>query len=801
MITNINNIPKELTKLKQWCVFKIQPPRKEGQHKGKIPINPITGKGASSNDPTTWCSFETASNALKQNNNYDGVGFFFNNDYIGIDIDDISEEIEKFKHNPTNPNSLIYWLNGLIAHSYLEVSQSGKGIHAIVKGKYPFDTNRRGSYEIYGKERFFALTGNILNTQKEIKLISKKNLKELYMSTVGKKQNNTPVETRNSIPNSNNLSIDEIINKMCASSNGVKIKHLMNGEYDYKSQSEADIALCNYLAFWTNKDAEKMDAIFRQTKLMRPKWDKKDGATTYGQRTIDKAITDTTETFNSSRDATAKDVYGFNHDTNTINQLKATLRQQGLEQTQLIKEQNIADGHPQKKAILNFRRVTSILEKYILWAVVGNNQDEWQKSALYFYNPESGIYEKNNLLIEELINTVEPQITEKNIKEVKSKLRIEGKRKYLTNNSNLYVLGNGIFDAKKHQLLNYSPKFVFTSKIAVNYNPNAQEPKFDNWSFSKWINEDIAENKEDKIKLIWQTFKAVVNSNYSYHSAVFLLDAKHGSAGKGTFEQLLENIAGEGNYASIKLNEFEKDAILATIVNKPLVIGDDNDPNKPIDSSERFKSASTGDSIPINDKYEKAYSYKPTCLIVQSLNDLPKFKDNSDATYRRIRVIKFNKHYAENASNRKIKDEYIYNKDLLEWIVKTAIDVKIDGVMVHTEESNAILKENKIDSEPFLQFVNDIVILNENGYRFQDTTYQAYRTWYKNTGHNIFCLESFRDFNKKMREHGFKQRRRMRGNHKLQVWLNIQLNTDSMNLTYMDLKDTKDTKDTKDINH
>lgn len=733
MITNINNIPKELTKLKQWCVFKIQPPRKEGQHKGKIPIN---------------------------------------------------------------PNSLIYWLNGLIAHSYLEVSQSGKGIHAIVKGKYPFDTNRRGSYEIYGKERFFALTGNILNAQKEIKLISKKNLRELYISTVGKKQNNTPVETRNSIPTGNNLSTDEIVNKMYASSNGVKIKHLMNGEYDYNSQSEADIALCDYLAFWTNKDAAKMDTIFRQSKLMRDKWDKKDGTTTYGQRTINKAIADTTETFNSSRDATAKDVYGFNQDNKTIKQIKATLRSEGLEQRQLIKEQNIADGHPQKKAILNFRRVTSILEKYILWAVVGNNQDEWQKSALYFYNPESGIYEKNNLLIEELINTVEPQITEKNIKEVKSKLRIEGKRKYLTNNSNLYVLGNGIFDAKKHQLLDYSPKYVFTSKIAVNYNSNAQEPKFDNWSFSKWINEDIAENKEDKIKLIWQTFKAVVNSNYSYHSAVFLLDAKHGSAGKGTFEQLLENIAGEGNYASIKLNEFEKDAILATIVNKPLVIGDDNDPNKPIDSSERFKSASTGDSIPINDKYEKAYSYKPTCLIVQSLNDLPKFKDNSDATYRRIRVIKFNKHYAENASNRKIKDEYIYNKDLLEWIVKTAIDVKIDGVMVHTEESNAILKENKIDSEPFLQFVNDIVIPNENGYRFQDTTYQAYRTWYKNTGHNVIYLESFRDFNKKMREHGFKQSRKTRDNHKLQVWLNIQLNTDSMNLTYMDLKDTKDTKDT-----
>lgn len=790
MITQVDNIPEELKKLKQWCVYSIVQPKKQGQHKGKIPINPITGKGASSTDSNTWVDFKTAVNKSKK---YDGLGFFFNNNYIGVDIDDIPEEIKKFSQAPTDPNNLINWLNGLTNHSYLEVSQSGKGIHAIVKGKYKLDKNRRDNFEIYNNGRFFALTGNILNDQKDVKAISKKKFEELYYSTVGKNTHPTSVETSD-IPSGNNLSIDEIINKMYASSNGVKIKHLMNGEYDYKSQSEADIALCDYLAFWTNKDSKKMDAIFRQSKLMRDKWDKKDGATTYGQRTINKAIADTIETFNSSRDTTAKNVYGFNQDNTTIKQLKNILHSEGLEQRQLIKEQNIADGHPNKKVILNFRRVTSILEQHIIWAVVGNNQDDWQKSALYFYNPESGIYEKNNLLIDELINTVEPQITDKNIKEVKSKLKIEGKRKLLTNNPNLYVLGNGIFDANQHKLLDYSPKFVFTSKIAVNYNPHAQEPKFDNWCFSKWINEDIAQGKKDKITLIWQTLKAVVNSNYSYHSAVFLLDDANGSAGKGTFEQLLENIAGENNYASIKLNEFEKDAILATIVNKPLVIGDDNDPKKPIDSSERFKSSATGDPIVINDKYEKAYSYKPTCLIIQSLNDLPKFKDNSDATYRRIRVIKFTKHYTENANNRRVKDEYIFNKELLEWIVKKAIDVKIDGVMIHTKESDAILKENQIDSDPFLQFANDVIVPTESGYRFQDTTYQAYRTWFKNTGHE-FGIESSIKFNKRMRkEQHIKQDRKWRDGHKLQVWLNIKLNTDSGSLNKMDIKDINGTQ-------
>ena len=481
----------------------------------------------------------------------------------------------------------------------------------------------------------------------------------------------------------------------------------------------------------------------------------------------------------------------FNNSPISLTYLKSILKNDGRERRQLLKDKS---DKKDKNIILSMRTVTNILEDHIIWAVLGNDKEDWQKSALYFYNTESGIYEKNTLLIEELINIVEPQITERNIKEVKSKLRIESKRLFLTNDPNLYALGNGIFDAKKHKLLAYSPKYVFTSKIAVNYNPDAQEPRFDNWSFSKWINEDIAENKEDKIKLIWQTFKAVINSNYSYHSSVFLLDNANGSAGKGTFEQLLQNIAGKNNYASIKLNQFEKDAVLATIVNKPLVIGDDNDPKKPIDSSENFKSAATGDAIVINDKFEKVYSYKPTCLIVQSLNELPKFKDNTGANYRRIRVIKFNKHYIENADNRKIKDEYIYNKELLEWIVKKAIDVKIDGVMIRTKESDEILEQNKIDSDPFLQFVNEIIVPTDHGYKFQDTTYQVYKRWFEVTGHKL-GLETDREFNKRIRKDtDIKQGRRWRNNHKLQVWLNIEFNTYSGNINEVDIKDIKRTQ-------
>ena len=135
-----------------------------------------------------------------------------------------------------------------------------------------------------------------------------------------------------------------------------------------------------------------------------------------------------------------------------------------------------------------------------------------------------------------------------------------------------------------------------------------------------------------------------------------------------------------------------------------------------------------------------------------------------------------------------------YNKELLEWIVKKAIDVKIDGVMIRTKESNEILEQNKIDSDPFLQFVNEIIVPTDHGYKFQDTTYQVYKRWFEVTGHKL-GLETDREFNKRIRKDtDIKQGRRWRNNHKLQVWLNIEFNTYSGNINEVDIKDIKRTQ-------
>ena len=101
------------------------------------------------------------------------------------------------------------------------------------------------------------------------------------------------------MPQSNFKSAGEVIQQIRQSKQCHKFDTLMRGNTTgYGSQSEADIALCSVIVFWT-QNSTVIDAIFRQSQLYRDKWDEKhraDGAT-YGQMTIEKALSQSRKTY------------------------------------------------------------------------------------------------------------------------------------------------------------------------------------------------------------------------------------------------------------------------------------------------------------------------------------------------------------------------------------------------------------------------------------------------------------------------------------------------------------------------
>ncbi len=145
-------IPRAFMGFAHWVVWKAKP-KEDGDGFDKVPHNPRTGNRASSTDSRTWATFAEAIEAY-ESGRWDGIGFMFSSGdpFVGIDLD----KCRNPETGEVSEDALEYARR--FEHAYVEASVSGTGIHIITTGKLHGGTKRRG-YEIYGQERFFAMTG------------------------------------------------------------------------------------------------------------------------------------------------------------------------------------------------------------------------------------------------------------------------------------------------------------------------------------------------------------------------------------------------------------------------------------------------------------------------------------------------------------------------------------------------------------------------------------------------------------------------------------------------------------------
>lgn len=134
------NIPEELKQIPQWVC-----------HRNKIPFNPVTGAAAKAGQPDTWSSY---GDAVKASDNYDGIGFEFNNNgIVGVDLNKVISEDGTLSAEAAE---IVAMLN-----SYTEYSPSGKGLHIFVNGDIPVDGRKKGFIEMYKAKRYFTVTSNV----------------------------------------------------------------------------------------------------------------------------------------------------------------------------------------------------------------------------------------------------------------------------------------------------------------------------------------------------------------------------------------------------------------------------------------------------------------------------------------------------------------------------------------------------------------------------------------------------------------------------------------------------------------
>ncbi len=270
-----HRVPEELRARPQWAVHDLI------QRPHKLDKPPIAG--AKNNDPDTWREY-TAALALQRNGKRRAVSFVLSpaDPYTCLELDHCRDP---------ETGEIAGWAQRIIERfgpTYVEVSVSGTGLHVWVLGtppgpdKHPSDTKYpdfKGG--VYSRFKFVVMTGNVLvdapiaDRQEE--------LSAWYAETF-------PAPIAQTVtPRSDTTFEDDVLwERMRTSTHGGDIEDLRHGNTSRYGgdHSAADQALCNHLAWWTDRKPDQMDRMFRSTGLMRPKWERQD----YRERTIRNAI-------------------------------------------------------------------------------------------------------------------------------------------------------------------------------------------------------------------------------------------------------------------------------------------------------------------------------------------------------------------------------------------------------------------------------------------------------------------------------------------------------------------------------
>ncbi len=279
-LTNPNAIPRELWSYKQFVGWKYVD--RGAAKPDKVPVNPRTLGNAGVTWPNTWADIRTAVAAYSAHEHLSGIGSVLttHDPYTMIDLDNcitVDGSLTTFAQNVVDALS-----------TYDEISPSRNGLRMFVHCQQQPDNVKRPEIEIYSRDRFATLTGNVLHDRPIARFDSMDWFVEKFVPVV---EPNRPTAFSSSAghapPPIDDAELWERIFRVNPLARALYDGNLsqVRGNGD---PSRAVILLLNSLALWTKCDASRMERMVRQSRLDQAKWD----SNRRGQTWLDGRISD-----------------------------------------------------------------------------------------------------------------------------------------------------------------------------------------------------------------------------------------------------------------------------------------------------------------------------------------------------------------------------------------------------------------------------------------------------------------------------------------------------------------------------
>lgn len=348
------------------------------------------------------------------------------------------------------------------------------------------------------------------------------------------------------------------------------------------------------------------------------------------------------------------------------------------------------------------------------------------------YHKRYGVYSNDEKIFNSIISTLNACAEPRVFVATMHSLETSATTVCRCENENYAPMKNGIYDRGIHDIIPFSPEIVITTKAAVAYNKNAKPKIFTNPDGSTWDWDsnlkEISCGDTQVEETLRQIGTCILFPLRNLRKSVFMY-AESGCNGKGTCLEAWRNMVGEENCCSIPVANFQENFMTEPLLHSQCVLTDENN-NEYVKAAGNFKAAVTGDPFLLNIKNRSPVTFQFRGFIVQAFNHEIRVADKTDSFWRRIIFLDMHAKL-KGKENVLIKDVYLKDTELLEYIAKQSLELDFDS-LTEPESSKKILEEVKMTNDPVRSFWNDVKDEIENWNLLPFTfLYDAYKSWFK----------------------------------------------------------------------
>ena len=635
----LEQFPQALKESRRWVCFDAS----------KRPIDPATGQNAKPNDPATWGTLEAAQAAVARFG-LRGVGVLLGEGLCGIDIDHC--------RNP-GTGALSAMAQEIIdrMQTYTEASPSGTGVHLLFYGRKPAGACRKSSIglEMYDGGRYFTVTGNALRDCPIEERTAE--CAAVHGQYLAKPEPPPAIPSASQVWQKADLPDEELLQAAFAAKDGERFAALYAGNWQayYNSQSEADLSFCNLLAFWFGADLEKMDHIFRTSGLMRPKWDQRRGAKTYGRWTLERAVSDCQEVY--SPPAKASEAFADQEQALAALNAKYTARTPAAPAPG-AKSYSLDDTGNARRFRDRYAdrvRYNPTDKCWMVWdgarwkrddlATVKGFADEMldqmDKACFGIRDTESA-----GAMRRHVQKSRSSRWKEAFLKEAQHLPGIPMLPDQFDRNKGLLNVRNGILDLARRELLPHDREKYITRMAQVEYDPQAKAPVWT--AFIQSVT-----GGDTTLAEYLQVMVGYCLCGSTREQCMFFLYGE-GANGKSTFLETLAKLLGDycmnaqaDTIASTRSRSSgAARSDVARLKGARFVTLEEGDQGALLDEG-LVKQMTGGNTITARFQYGKEFEFRPEFKLLEATNHLPRIHGTDVGIWRRIRLVPFTQRIPE----------------------------------------------------------------------------------------------------------------------------------------------------------